>query len=96
MIIWLLLSALCFFLFKRFINKIEINDYGEWQPFTAPLWFWCLAICIALLPVFNFIALFCFELFCVDDIRDSWNDTRFKQGENCLLNKFLDLMNKKF
>ena len=96
MIIWLLISVLCFFLFRRFTQKIEIRNYGSWQDFKMPLWGWGLVGIIVLVPIINIVGLLAFEGFCVGDARCSYGDTRFKNGKNHWINKFLDIINKEY
>ena len=95
MIIWLLISILCFWLFLRFIRNVEIKEWGkDWQPLKLPLWAWIVVIVIALLPLFNIIGLFAFELFIIDDVR--WGDSRFKDRNKVLILKITDILSKKY
>lgn len=96
MIIWLLISILCFFLFRRFIRKIEIRDCGKWQDIKMPLWVWGLIVIAALVPIINILMLLGFEILLVADSRYSYGDTRFKEGQSHWLNKLLDILNKKY
>ena len=96
MFIWLLISVLCFFLFRRFTQKIEIRNYGNWQDFKMALWGWGLVAIIALVPIVNILGLLGFEIFCIADSRCSYGDTRFKEGKNHWISKFLDFMSKEY
>jgi hypothetical protein len=94
--IWLITSVLCFFLFKRFISKLETKDYGEWKPIKFPLWIWSLIVFACLAPIINFIALICVEIFIVGCTRDDYTILRFKKGKSHWINKLIDIMSKEY
>ena len=77
---------------------MEIKEYGEWKPFTLPVWAWGIVLVAALLPGLNIIGLFIFIVVCIADSRSDWADTRFKENNviNNFINKILDLLNKEF
>lgn len=95
--IWLIISVLCFFLFKRFISKLEYKEYrSTWQSIKFPLYIWIIIILCCLLPIINFIALICVEIFIILDTRSDYPSLRFKKGQNHWLAKLIDFMNKEF
>lgn len=96
--IWLITSILCFFLFKRFISKVERKEeYGSnWQSIKFPLGVWILTVLCCFIPIINFIALICVELYIIGEIRSRWPNFRFKEGHNHWLNKLIDIMSKEY
>lgn len=98
MLFHLIVSALVLWIFRRFTKIIEIKEYGEWKPFTLPVWVWGIVLVIALLPAFNVIGLFIFIVLCVLDSKSYWATTRFKKNNviSTFINKILDLLTKEF
>lgn len=95
--IWIITSALCFLLFKRFISKLEYDELRNgWQDIKFPLYIWIIVILCCFLPIINFIALICVEIFTIVDMRSNYPDFRFKKGQNHWLNKLIDIMSKKY
>jgi len=95
--IWLITSVFCFFLFKRFISKLEYKEHREdWQSIKFPLYIWALIVLCCLIPFINFIALIFVEVVMIVDIRSDWPDLRFKNGQSHWLNKLIDIMSKKY
>lgn len=94
---WLITGALCFFLFRRFISKLEIRYYREWEPIKLPLWIWSLVVIICIIPVINFAALIYVVVFIVGDTRSNYANFRFKEGQNKhWINKLIDFMSKEY
>jgi TM2 domain-containing membrane protein YozV len=77
---------------------MEIKEYGEWKPFTLPVWEWGIVLVVALFPALNMMALFIFIVLCVVDSRSYWATTRFKENNviNNFINKILNLLTKEF
>jgi len=94
---WLITSVLCFFLFRRFISKLEYEEYqNNWKSIKFPLYVWILIILWCLVPIMNFVALILFELYIVGETRLKYPDFRFKEGKSHWLNKLIDIMSKKY
>lgn len=96
MIVWILSSILCFYLFRKFTSKIEIRERGEWKKFAMPLWLWLVAGFLSVVPILNYIILIIFICGVLNDISDKYADTRVQEGKSLWLKKFLDFMNKEF
>ena len=96
MIAIILLGILCLYLFNRYKNKIEVRDYGEWGPLKLPVGIWLIVIIIAFIPVINIAGLFLFEFFTLLDMDGRYADTRFKNGESCILSKIIEFLQEKY
>lgn len=95
--IWIIISVLCFFLFKRFISKLECKEYRkDWQSIKFPLYIWIIIVLCCFIPVMNFTALICVEIATMANIRSNYPDIRFKKGQNHWLNRLIDIMSKKY
>ena len=94
--IWLLLSVLCFFIFRHFITSLEIKENGEWIDCYFPLWIWIIAGIICLVPLLNFLMLIAFEGIATAEIKESYSHIRLKEGKKIYLLKLIDILNKKY
>ena len=94
--IWLIISVVCFLLFKNFLSKLERDSRDGWKPFKAPLWWWAIAAIVCLIPIINIIGLICVELLVIADTKSYCPDVRFREGKSHWLIKLIDFMNKEF
>lgn len=97
MFIWLLISVLCFWILWRFTRSTEIKVYGEWEPFSAPLWMWVIAGIICLIPIVNIAGIITAIGCMIIDSRE-FGDTRFteKNSINNFITKILNFLNKEY
>jgi len=94
---WVIISILCFFLFKRFISKLEYEENrSNWRSIKFPLYIWIFIVLCCCLPIINFIVLIWIEIFVILDIRSKHRDLRFKEGQNHWINKLIDIMSKEY
>lgn len=98
MFIWLLISVLCFWTLWRFTRSIEIREYGEWKPFSAPLWMWAIAIIICFIPIINVIFLITVITLFIVESRDTITDVRFNNNNmiNNIVSKIINILNKEY
>ena len=95
--IWLITSVLCFFLFKRFISKLEYEEHrNDWKSIKFPLYAWILIVLCCLVPIINFVILIFVELYIVGETRMKYPDFRFKEGKSHWINKLIDIMSKEY
>jgi heme/copper-type cytochrome/quinol oxidase subunit 2 len=98
MFILLLISFLCFWILWRFTRSVEIREYGNWRPFSSPLWIWAIAGIVCLIPIINVIGVIFVISITIADSRSSRGDTRFteKNGINNFITKILNFLNKEY